>query len=124
MNFRPNRHDVATDDGWGGDAVETPVNRTTQPLGQVNAPAPAKGWDRFARLRVQADQVAVASINSRRVTSELVIAMPFAFCRDNLRSSSANRNYVRRVERAAPQTYTPTEAAATANLLLFFGTKH
>ena len=48
VNFRPHHHDVATDDGWGGDAVETPVNRTTQPLGQVDAPAPAKGWDRLA----------------------------------------------------------------------------
>ena len=60
MNLGPHHHDAAADDRWRGDAVETPVHWTTQPLCQVDAPILAKGRDRLARLRVQADQVAVA----------------------------------------------------------------
>src|SRR5437762_507694 len=52
VNLRAHHHDVATDDGWGGNPVETPVHRTTQPLGQINAPILAKGRDRLARLRI------------------------------------------------------------------------
>src|SRR5437016_2700607 len=37
-----------------------PVDRTAQPLRQVNAALLTKGGDRLARLRVQTDQVAVA----------------------------------------------------------------
>ena len=52
MNLRPHHHDIATDDRWGGDAVQTPVDRATQSLRQVNAPIPTKSRDRLARLRV------------------------------------------------------------------------
>ena len=46
--------------GRGRNAVETPVDRPTQALRQIDAPVLAEGRDRLAGLRVQADQVAVA----------------------------------------------------------------
>ena len=49
MNFRSHHHDIATDNWWGRYAVQTPVDRTTQSLRQVNAPIPTKSRDRFAR---------------------------------------------------------------------------
>jgi hypothetical protein len=61
VNLRTHHHDIATDDGWRGDAVVTPVDSTTQPLRQVNAPLLAESGNGLARLRVQTDQVAVAS---------------------------------------------------------------
>ena len=60
VDLRSHHHDVADDHGRGGDAVETPRDGTAQPLRQVDAPPLAEGGDGLARLRVEADQVAVA----------------------------------------------------------------
>ena len=59
VNLRPHHDDIATDDGWRGDTVQTPVDCAAQPLRQVNASLLAEGGDGLARLGVQADQVPV-----------------------------------------------------------------
>src|SRR5438132_2096277 len=59
VDLRPHHHDVATDDGRGGDAVKMPVDLTAQPLRQVDAALLADAGNGLARLRVQADQLAV-----------------------------------------------------------------
>src|SRR5207245_4559010 len=59
VDLRPHHHDVATNDRWGGDSVQMAIDSTAQLLRQVNAHLATEGANRLARLRVQADQIAV-----------------------------------------------------------------
>src|SRR5947207_13083338 len=59
VDLRTHNHNVATNDRWGGDPVQMAIDSTAQLLRQVNAPLATEGANRLARLRVQADQIAV-----------------------------------------------------------------
>src|SRR5438874_12230061 len=59
VDLRTHNHTVATNDRWGGDPVQMAIDSTAQLLRQVNASLATEGANRLARLRVQADQIAV-----------------------------------------------------------------
>src|SRR5437667_1603346 len=59
VDLRTHNHNVATNDRWVGDSVQMAIDSTAQLLRQVNAPLATEGANRLARLRVQADQIAV-----------------------------------------------------------------
>jgi hypothetical protein len=65
IDLRTHDYDIATDDRWGGNAVQMAIDTATKPLRQVDTPLVSEGGNGLARRGVQADQVAIAGAEQK-----------------------------------------------------------